>query len=102
MTGTRKVTFEQDQLPGVSDIELEVEYTYEYTPGRNRIDPDDSYPDEVESEIELEKGWEEIVMAAYVAAAREAIKAIEFNLVPDLNFDNKPKQWAREDANNEQ
>ena len=99
MTGTSTITIEQDQLPGVSDIELEVEYTYEYTPGRNRIDPDDCYPAEEESEINLQDGFEGVIMAAYIKTGREAIEAVK-KLVEEMNDDGLPREWAEDSARN--
>ena len=96
MTGIRKVTFTQEELPGVSDIELEVEYEYLYK-GADAVSGE-----EVDSKITLPDGWELTVHLAYLKASREAIKAIEFDLVQDMEFFGKPKQWAGEDANNEQ
>lgn len=99
MTGTKKVTFEQDQLPGVDDIEFELSYSYSYKPAKTSGDPNSCYDSEEESEITLPDGWEATVMLAYIKAAREAIKHIEFSLIPDMNFDNKPRQWAEEERN---
>jgi len=96
MTGTRKVTFEQDQLPGVDDLELDVEYLYEHKPA------DAVSGEDTNSEIKLVEGWESQVQLAYLKASREAIRKIQLDLVPELEWQNMPKIWSREDANNEQ
>lgn len=72
----RDYTF--DNFPQVEEIELEVEYT---------VGPD--------CRVTLVDGWEQQIINVYVAAAQQAIKAMPDKLM-DLEFDNAPAQWAKE------
>lgn len=97
MTGIRQHIFDDELLPTVGDIEIELTYLYSDTQGRTDGPPELCYDSEVESEITLPYGWEARVIAAYTIAGQQAIKTIENRLVPDLNFDNMPKKWTEED-----
>lgn len=93
----RDITFDQDQLPGVSDITLEVDYEYSEIPPRRDGDPLSCYDGEIESEITLVGNWSQRVMDAYTRAGREACRKIELDLVLGMNFDNMPRKWSEED-----
>ena len=85
-----------DDLPEVGEIELDLKYTYSFTPGRYDGPPESCYPDEEDMEIIPPEGYEETIIAAYMKAAREAIKAID-SKISDLEFDNMPRKWAAEE-----
>lgn len=95
---TKNYTFDDENLPTVGDITLELEYTYSYDAGRYSGPPEACYPAEEECEIDLPKGWEDVVMQSYINAARLAIKKIENDLLQDLIFDNAPREWAEEET----
>ena len=68
-------TFEE--LPQVDDITIDLIVCYYYSPAKLDALPEDCYPEEEEIDIEPEKGYEQAIMSAYVAAARLAIKQID-------------------------
>jgi len=74
----RNHTFEI--LSEVYEIELEIEYTTE--------------PD---CEIKLVDGWEQHIVNIYIAAAQQIIRSMPSRLM-DLEFDNAPAQWAKENV----
>ena len=93
-------TFEAENLPG-ADITIDLEYTYERDDGNFNGHPDTWHPPSEESKITLPVGWEDIVIQSYMKAAREAIKAIESDLVPQLEWEGKPREWYQEDCSGE-
>lgn len=95
MTGTKTISIDQSELPGVDDITLDVDWLYEYKAA------DAVSGEEVDCKITLPEGWESTVLIAYLKAGREAIRRIELDIIPDMEFDSKPKQWAQEDINNQ-
>lgn len=98
MTGTQIITLEQEQLPGVDDIKLNVNYVYTRTPARLNAAPEDCYPEEEECEISLPREWQAKVMNAYIVAGFEAVKKIECDIIPGMEFDNMPRKWVEEDS----
>lgn len=95
MTGTREHTFESEDLP-CPDVTINLDWEYTYVPAiLNRL-PEDCCPDEEDHSITPEKGWQDRVRAAYAMAAEQAIKQIELDLIPQLLWEDKPKQWAEE------
>ena len=86
-----------EELPVVDDIELELDYSYSYDAGRYSGPPEDCYPAEEDSEINLPAGYEGVIMAACMKAARAAIKAIEAR-VEEMNDDGLPREWEEEAA----
>lgn len=85
-----------DELPEVS-LTLDLEYTYYHLPAKTNCRNDDAHPEEEESSITLPHGWEDEVMSAYIQAARYAIRKIELDLIPDMEFHNMPRRWAEEE-----
>ena len=90
-------TFEDEELPTVGNIELELDYSYSYDAGRYSGPPEDCWPSEEESEINLPAGYEDVIIAAYMKAARAAIKEIDAK-VEEMNSDNNAREWAEEAA----
>lgn len=75
----RNYTF--DGFPQVEEIELEVEYTI-WPPN---------------CEVKLIDGWEQLIVNAYMRQAQQAIKSMDDKIM-DLEFDNAPAQWMKEDS----
>ena len=88
-------TFAFEELPEVMELELELDFTYHHDPGRYSGPPENCYPEEEEAEITLPKGFEQIVVAKYLAAARLAIKEIE-NRAQVMEVDGTCREWAEE------
>ena len=86
-----------EELPVVDDIELDLDYSYSYDAGRYSGPPEDCYPAEEESEINLPAGYEDVIIAAYMKAARAAIKAVDAK-VEEMNDDGLPREWEEEAA----
>lgn len=92
-------TFEDEELPTVDSIELDLEWSYSYDAGRYSGPPEDCYPDAEDSEINVPAGYEQIIMAAYIRAAQKAIKAVDAK-IEEMNSDNLAREWAEEEAEN--
>lgn len=92
MIGIHAHLFEELPSP---DVELDLEYSYFFDPGRISGPPGDCYPPDEECEIKMPDGWEKRVMLAYIRAAQESIKEIEAR-VQLMASDKKPAEWAEE------
>jgi len=88
--------FTFDDLPTVDEIELELDFTYYHLPAKLSGPPESCYPEEEEAEITLPKGFEQIVIAKYMAAARLAIKGIE-DKCREMEVDGTVREWAEEE-----
>jgi FtsZ-binding cell division protein ZapB len=95
ITMTKEWTFED--LPTVDSIDIGLNFDYYYDPGKFSGRPEDCYPPEEESNVSLPDGWEEIVMGAYVQAARKAIAQIQAE-VEELAESNAAAEWAEDAA----
>ena len=71
----KQYTFEE--LPQVDDITLDLVVCYHYSPAKLDALPEDCYPEEEEIDVTPEDGYEQVIMSAYVAAARLAIKQVD-------------------------
>jgi len=88
----KEFTFEN--LPEVYEITLDVLATYYHLDAKTDGLPENCYPDETEVEVELDKGYKDIIMAAYTKAALAAIEQIEKET---LEFDEATvKEWIDE------
>lgn len=85
------------ELPAIDEIEIEIDYTYSFTPGKYYGPFEDSYPDDEDSDIEIVKGYEATIMAVYLKLAKEAIKSVE-DQVQKMLDDGMPRQWADGDC----
>lgn len=83
-------TFEDLPTPNVT---LDLYYSYYYKPAKLNGLPENCCPEEEESEIQLPNQLENIVITAYLKAARQAIKVIA-DKVQDMDFDGLPREWA--------
>ena len=86
-------TFEDLPAPA---IELELQYTYSYDPGRISGPPEDCYPPEEECEVCLPAGYKQIIRDEYLKAAELAIAEIE-RQVEMLEDSDSPREWAEEE-----
>jgi len=77
------------------EIELELEFSYSYDPGRYHGKPEDCYPAEEESEITPPNDYESIIMAAYMAEAKQAVKRFEAK-IEEMVADHVPRVWVEE------
>lgn len=85
-------TFELDL-----ELELEVDYSYSYKPARTNCRNDDAHDAEEDSEISMSGNWQDQIRSAFLAEAENAIRGMQDKL-SDLEFDNMPRKWAAEDA----
>ena len=74
----RNHTFEI--LSEVYEIDLEIEYT---------VGPD--------CHLELVEGWEQRIVNKHLLAAQQEIRSMPSRLM-DLEFDNAPAKWAKENV----
>lgn len=84
-------------LPEVEEVGLELEYDYSYQPAKVNGLPEDCYPEDESCEINLPSDYKEQIRAAYAREAEIAILAVEAK-VRQLLADNEPRQWAADDA----
>lgn len=88
-------TLHFEDLPTVGIISIDVEWSYFFDPGKLSGPPESCYPAEEEKEIEPVGSISDIVMNAYILAARRAIKQIETGIEEKRN---DLPEWAREEA----
>lgn len=85
-----------DDLPEVTEIELELDFSYYHLPAQLSGPPESCHPEEEEAEITLPKGFEQIVLDKYLAAARLAIKQIE-DKCEEMEVDGTVREWVAEE-----
>lgn len=91
----RKVEFELDG----GTIELDVQWSYEYEPARLNGDPEFCHPAHEDCEV-IPPGKEILRRMLMAHAAKQVdrwIMQIQGDC-SDMEFHNKPREWAEEDA----
>lgn len=91
---TKIYTFEE--LP-LSDLDLELTYSYYHDPGVTNALPENCYPPETESEIYPPDNYKELIRKHYADNAEKAIESID-NHIDSLVWIDMPKRWMEDDA----